>query len=279
MAKWFITGASSGLGLELTKKLLVEGHTVVAAVRRTNILEELRQEYPQTLIVESLDVTETAQIKRVALRHPDVDVVVNNAGGAIIGAMEELTEQDIQQQISLNLLAPIHITRAFLPTFRAKSSGTFIHITSIGGRVSFAAGSLYHAAKFGLEGFAESVSQEVSEFGIKTLIIEPGSIKTGFVANIQWTNESDFYKNSTVGHLRHWIQENGEETTSGDPKKMANVIFNLSQLEHPPLRTTLGIDAYSTLEKAYQNSLSILQSQKELAESVAFEGKMGFIPS
>jgi len=170
----------------LFKKLLVEGHTVVAAVRRTNILEELRQEYPQTLIVESLDVTETAQIKRVALRYPDVDVVVNNAGG---------------------------------------------------------------------------------------------SIKTGFVANIQWTNESDFYKNSTVGHLRHWIQENGEETTSGDPKKMANVIFNLSQLEHPPLRTTLGIDAYSTLEKAYQNSLSILQSQKELAESVAFEGKMGFIPS
>jgi len=279
MAKWLITGASSGLGLALTKKVLSEGHTVVAAVRRVEVLAELTLQYPEQLLVESLDVTQIDKIQDIAKKYSDIDVVVNNAGGAIIGAMEELTEQDIQQQITLNLLAPIHITRAFLPAFRAKKSGTFIHITSIGGRVSFAAGALYHAAKFGLEGFAESVSQEIAEFGIKTLIIEPGSIKTGFVANIHWTEESESYKNSTVGHLRRWIQENGEETTSGDPVKMADAIFNLSQLEQPPLRTTLGADAYSTLEKTYQQSLTVLQAQKELAESVAFEGKTGFIPN
>jgi len=279
MAKWLITGASSGLGLELTKKVLSEGHTVVAAVRRTEVLNDLKQQYAHNLIVESLDVTQFEQINQIAQRYTDLDIVVNNAGGAIIGAMEELTEQDIQQQIALNLLAPIHVTRAFLPAFRAKKAGTFIHITSIGGRVSFAAGALYHAAKFGLEGFAESVNQEIAEFGIKTLIIEPGSIKTGFVANIRWTEESEVYKNSAVGHLRRWIEENGEDTTSGDPVKMADAIFNLSQLEHPPLRTTLGADAYSTLEKTYQHSLTTLQAQKKLAESVAFEGKTGFIPN
>lgn len=277
--KWLITGASGGLGLALTKKALLEGHSVVAAVRRTEALNELKQKYPQTLIVESLDVTQLDQINRVAQSHTDLDIVVNNAGGAIIGAMEELTAQDIQQQIALNLLAPIHITRAFLPAFRAKKSGIFIHISSIGGRVSFAAGALYHAAKFGLEGFAESVSQEISEFGIKTMIIEPGSIKTDFVSNIHWTEESAVYQETTVGHLRRWIQENGEETTSGDPVKMAEVIFNLSQLEQPPLRTALGTDAYQSLVKSYQQNLENLQAQQALAESVAFEGKAGFIPN
>lgn len=279
MAKWLITGASGGLGLALTKKALLEGHSVVAAVRRTEALNALKQKYPETLIVESLDVTQLDQINRVAQSHTDLDIVVNNAGGAIIGAMEELTAQDIQQQIALNLLAPIHIIRAFLPAFRAKKSGLFIHISSIGGRVSFAAGALYHAAKFGLEGFAESVSQEISEFGIKTMIIEPGSIKTDFVSNIHWTEESAVYQETTVGHLRRWIQENGEETTSGDPVKMAEVIFNLSQLEQPPLRTALGADAYQSLVKSYQQNLENLQAQQALAESVAFEGKAGFIPN
>jgi NAD(P)-dependent dehydrogenase (short-subunit alcohol dehydrogenase family) len=114
-----------------------------------------------------------------AARHPDVDVVVNNAGGAVIGALEEVSEADIQQQIALNLLAPVYVTRAFLGALRAKKRGTFIHVSSVGGRAAFPGGSLYHAAKFGLEGFAEAVSQEVAEFGIKTIIIEPGSHQDG----------------------------------------------------------------------------------------------------
>jgi NAD(P)-dependent dehydrogenase (short-subunit alcohol dehydrogenase family) len=276
--KWFITGASSGLGLALTEKVLAEGHRVVAAVRRVDAMQELKQKYPALLEVESLDLTNREQVQAVVARHADVDVVANNAGGAVIGAMEEMTEADIQQQIALNLLAPIHVTRAFLPAMRAKNSGTLLYVSSVGGRAAFPSGSMYHAAKFGLEGFAESVSQEVAEFGIKTIIIEPGSIKTGFVANIRWTQELDAYKDGIVGKLRRQIVEVGEEQASGDPVKMADAIYTVSQMQEPPLRTVLGGDAYAVLDAGYSQSLTALQAQKELAESVMFAGKAGFNP-
>ena len=276
--KWFITGASGGLGLALAEKVLAEGHRVVAAVRRVAALESLKQSWPDQLEVESVDVTRPEQVQAAAARHPDVDVVVNNAGGAVIGAMEELSEADIQQQIALNLLAPINITRAFLPAMRARKHGTFIHVTSVGGRAAFPSGSMYHAAKYGLEGFAEAVSQEVAEFGIKTLIIEPGSIKTGFVANIRWTEELADYKDGVVGKLRQQIKEVGDEYASGDPVKMAGAIYEVSQLPEPPLRTVLGGDAYAVLEAGYTRSLAALQAQKDLANSVMFAGKAGFNP-
>jgi len=276
--KWFITGASGGLGLALTEKVLAQGHPVVAAVRRVEAMQALKQAYPDLLQVESVDLADHEQVRAAAARHPDVDVVVNNAGGAVIGAMEEMSEADIEQQITLNLLAPIHVTRAFLGALRAKKRGTFIHVSSVGGRAAFPGGALYHAAKFGLEGFAEAVSQEIAEFGIKTIIIEPGSIKTGFVANIRWTTELDEYKDSAVGKLRRWIAENGDAYASGDPVKMADAIYTVSQMPEPPLRTVLGGDAYSVLEAGYTRSLAALQTQKDIAESVMFEGKTGFVP-
>ncbi|MGU7768723.1 SDR family NAD(P)-dependent oxidoreductase [Burkholderia sp. MR1-5-21] len=276
--KWFITGASGGLGLALTEHVLTQGHRVVAAVRRVDAMQVLKQAYPDRLEVEAVDLTNRDQVGAVAARHADVDVVVNNAGGAVIGAMEEMSEADIEQQIGLNLLAPIDVTRAFLGALRARRGGTLIYVSSVGGRAAFPSGSLYHAAKFGLEGFAEAVSQEVAEFGIKTIIIEPGSIKTGFVANIRWTRQLDDYHDSAVGKLRRWIQENGEESASGDPVKMADAIYTISQMPEPPLRTVLGADSYAVLEASYTRSLTALQAQKALAESVMFDGKAGFMP-
>jgi NAD(P)-dependent dehydrogenase (short-subunit alcohol dehydrogenase family) len=218
------------------------------------------------------------QVRAIAARHTDIDILVNNAGGAVIGAMEEMSEADIEHQIALNLLAPIHVTRAFLPALRARRQGTLIYVSSVGGRASFPSGSLYHAAKFGLEGFAESVSQEIAEFGIKTIIIEPGSIKTGFVANIRWTQALPEYKDSIVGKLREQIKGFGDDQASGDPEKMAAAIYDVSQLATPPLRTVLGGDAFAVLEAGYARSLAELKAQKALAESVMFAGKTGFNP-
>ncbi|WP_042876396.1 SDR family NAD(P)-dependent oxidoreductase [Cupriavidus necator] len=276
--KWFITGASGGLGLALTEKVLAQGHPVVAAVRRIEAMQALQQAYPGLLEVEAVDVTDPDQVQAVAARHPDMDVVVNNAGGAVIGAMEEASEAEVQQQIALNLLGPIHVTRAFVGALRARRHGTFIHVSSVGGRAGFPSGALYQAAKFGLEGFAEAVSQEIAEFGIKTIIIEPGSIKTGFVANIRWTQELEAYKDGAVGKLRRWIAQEGDANASGDPVKMADAIYAISQMPEPPLRTVLGADAYAVLEAGYSRSLEALKAQKELAESVMFEGKSGFMP-
>lgn len=276
--KWFITGASGGLGLALAEKVLSAGHRVIGAVRRVEALQALKEQYPAQLEVERVDVTRPDEVRAVAARHPDVDVVVNNAGGAVLGAMEEMTEADIEQQIALNLLAPIHVTRAFLGALRARKGGAFIHVSSMGGRVAYGGGSLYHAAKFGLEGFAEAVSQEVADFGIKTIVIEPGSIKTSFMANIHWTQERDEYKDGAVGKLRRWIEENGESQVSGDPAKMADAIYTISQMAQPPLRTVLGADAYAALEAGYTRSLAELQVQQDLAASVMFAGKTGFTP-
>ncbi|MFM0737267.1 SDR family NAD(P)-dependent oxidoreductase [Paraburkholderia xenovorans] len=276
--KWFITGASGGLGVALTEKVLAQGHSVIAAVRRVDAMQALKQKYPELLELEAVDLMSREQIQAAAARHPDVDVVVNNAGGAVIGAMEEMTEADIEQQIGLNLLAPIHVTRAFLPALRSKKRGTFIHVSSVGGRAAFPSGSLYHAAKFGLEGFAEALNLEIAEFGIKTIVIEPGSIKTGFVANIRWTDELDAYRDGAVGNLRRQVKEVGDEYASGDPVKMADAIYTISQLPEPPLRTVLGGDAYAVLEGGYTQSLTALKAQKELAESVMFAGKAGFNP-
>lgn len=277
--KWLVTGASGGLGIETVKRVLRAGHTVVATVLRPESLISWVEKYGRQLIVEKLDVTDIAQINAMAAKHGDVDVIVNNAGGAVIGALEELTYAEIKQQLDLNLVGPIYITRAFLPALRARKSGRIVYITSIGGRVGYASGAMYHAAKFGLEGFAEAVSQEVADFGIKTIIIEPGSMKTNFQASIRWTQETEAYRNSAVGAVRRYIEERGQENNAGDPVKIADAIYELTQQIQPPLRTALGVDCYATLKQAYAGSLKALEAQKKLAESVAFAGKTGFMPN
>ena len=276
--KYFVTGASGGLGLELARKILGEGNRLVAAVRRPETLAELAAEHGERLVIERLDVTSPDQIRQVAARHGDVDVVINNAGGAVIGAMEEMSEAEIRQQLDLNLIAPINLTRAFLPALRARGQGRIVYITSVGGRVGFVGGTLYHAAKFGLEGFAEALAQEIAGFGIQTLIIEPGSMATDFLANIRWTEESDTYRNTAVGALRSYIQHYAEEGLAGDPVKIAAAIYDLTRQDQPPLRTALGVDTFLTLQKAYGEALATLEAQKELAQSVAFAGKTGFMP-
>ncbi|MDR3391867.1 MAG: SDR family NAD(P)-dependent oxidoreductase [Sulfuriferula sp.] len=277
--KWFVTGASGGLGMEIVKRALRAGHTVVATVQRPESLISMAEQYGSQLVIEKLDVTDIGQINAVATKHDDADVIVNNAGGAVIGAMEELTDAEIRQQLDLNLIGPIYITRAFLPALRARRNGRIVYITSIGGRVGFPSGAMYHAAKFGLEGFAEAVSQEVADFGIKTIIIEPGSMKTNFQANIRWTRETEAYRNSAVGAVRRYIEEHGEENNAGDPVKIADAIYGITQQAQPQLRIALGVDTYATLKQAYANSLNVLEAQKELAESVAFAGKTGFMPN
>ncbi len=277
--KWLITGASGGLGLAIVKQVLANGHQVVAGVRRPDVLAKLANEFSSQLQLEKLDVTDVHQIHALAQKHKDIDIIVNNAGGAVIGAMEEHTDDDIKQQLDLNLLAPIHISRAFLPQFRARKSGKIVFITSIGGRTAFAGGSLYHTAKYGLEGFAETLAQEIAEFGIQTLIIEPGSIKSNFLNNIRWTTPSEAYQGTQLAQMREYIAQAGEENISGDPTKMAAAIYELCEQSNPPLRTALGADAFAVLQSAYQNHLDALNAQADLAKSVAIDGKTGFNPN
>jgi len=181
---WLISGVSSGLGRELTEQILQRGDRVVGTVRDTGKVKDLLDRYPQTFQAPVLDVTDASAVRDVVDRAFDevgrVDVVVSNAGYGLFGAAEELTHAQVDHIIATNLTGSIQLIRSALPHLRAQGGGRIIQISSYGGQVAFAGNSLYHASKWGIEGFAESVAQEVAPFGIGVTIVEPGGARTEF---------------------------------------------------------------------------------------------------
>ena len=178
---WLITGVSSGFGRQLTEQLRARGDRVVGTVRDAGKVADLVERYPSAFRIEVLNVTDTAAMRKVVERSfaelGRIDVIVSNAGYGLFGAAEELSDEQINHIIATNLLAPIQLIRAALPRLRAQGGGRIVQISSYGGQVAFAGNSLYHATKWGIEGFVESVAQEVAPFGIGMTIGEPGGAR------------------------------------------------------------------------------------------------------
>ncbi|MER5227345.1 SDR family oxidoreductase [Streptomyces flaveus] len=270
---WFVTGASGGLGRHLTEYALQRGDRVTATVRRPAALEDLREAYGDRLTVEILDVTRPADVDTVVsrtLQSGPVDIVVNNAGYAVVGAAEEMTVEQIRDQIEVLLLAPMLITRAFLKPMREQGGGRIIQISSMGGQIGIPTGSSYHAGKWGLEGFTESVSREVSDFNIHLTLVEPGGTRTGFVSALHYTTETAAYRDNAVGQTRHLLETADDSILTGDPAKLASAIYDTTRRPNPPLRLTLGSDTYDAIHTALTERLTALETQKDLAASVAF---------
>jgi len=181
---WFITGVSSGFGREMTEQLLERGDRVVGTVRDTGKVTDLRERYAEAFHAEILDVTDTAALRDVVERSfarlERIDVIVSNAGYGLFGAAEELSDEQIDRMIATNLVGSIQLIRAVLAHLRAQGGGRIIQISSYGGQVAFPGNSMYHATKWGIEGFVESVAQEVAPFGIGMTIVEPGGARTEF---------------------------------------------------------------------------------------------------
>lgn len=270
---WFVTGASGGLGRRLTEHALQRGDRVTATVRRPAALEDLRETYGDRLNVEILDVTRPADVDRVVsrtLRSGPVDIVVNNAGYAVVGAAEEMTVEQIRDQIEVLLLAPMLITRAFLKPMREQGGGRIIQISSMGGQIGIPTHSSYHAGKWGLEGFTESVSREVCDFNIHLTLVEPGATRTGFASALHYTAETTPYRDNAVGQTRRYLQTADDSVFTGDPAKLAAAIYDTTRHPNPPLRLALGSDTYNTIHAALTARLTALETQKDLAASVAF---------
>src|SRR5689334_14157553 len=182
--KWFITGVSSGFGRELTQQLLERGDTVVGSVRDTGKVSDLAERYPENFHAEVLDMTDRSAIRAVLdrsfTRLGRIDVIISNAGYGLFGAAEEIKDDQVEHIVATNLVGPIHLIRAALPHLRAQGGGRVIQISSYGGQVAFPGTSLYHATKWGIEGFVESVAQEVAPFGVGMTIVEPGGARTEF---------------------------------------------------------------------------------------------------
>jgi NAD(P)-dependent dehydrogenase (short-subunit alcohol dehydrogenase family) len=273
MRHWFITGASGGLGHHLAEQALRHGDRVTATARDRAALDDLAEAHGDRLTVETLDLTRPAEVTAVigrTLRSGPVDVVVNNAGYAVVGAAEEMTVEQVRDQLEVLLLAPMLITRAFLPSMRAQGGGRIIQISSMGGQIAVPTHSAYHAGKWGLEGFTESVAREVADFGIHLTIVEPGGTRTGFASALRYTEETAAYRDNAVGRTRRRLETIGDDVLTGDPAKLAAVIFRTTRDPNPPLRLALGSDTYDAVHAALSERLAALEAQKDLAATVAF---------
>jgi len=271
---WFITGVSSGFGRKLTGQLLERGDRVVGTVRRPESVADLVERHPDTFHAELLDVTDTKAIRNVVDRSftelGRIDVIVSNAGYGLFGAAEELSDEQIERIIDTNLLGSIALIRAVLPHLRAQGGGRIIQISSYGGQVAFAGNSLYHATKWGIEGFVESVSQEVASFGIGMTIVEPGGARTEFrYGGAQVADPMPVY-DGTPAHafLRMLDPKNG--LAPGDPARMATAIVASVDDEPAPMRMILGSEALRTALTVLKTRVAAFEAQTELAASTDF---------
>ncbi|MEV3973632.1 oxidoreductase [Streptomyces sp. NPDC050698] len=247
---WLITGASSGFGRAIAEAALAAGDVVVGAARRPQALDDLVAAHPDRVEALRLDVADTgaaeAAVRDVVARHGRIDVLVNNAGRTHVGAFEETTEDELRALFDVHVFGPAALTRAVLPHMRGRRSGAIVQMSSMGGQLSFAGFSAYSATKFALEGMSEGLADEVAEFGVKVLIVEPGAFRTGLFEAGRAGASADSGVYGKVSRTRGAV-EGGDGTQPGDPAKAAALILAALDAESTPLRLPLGDDGVSAV--------------------------------
>jgi len=271
---WFITGVNSGFGRQLTEQLLKRGDRVVGTVRNIGKVVDPLKRYPKTFRADVLDVTDTAAIREVVERSfaqlERIDVIISNAGYGLFGAAEELSDQQIDHIVATNLVGSIQLIRAALPHLRAQGGGRIIQISSYGGQVAFPGNSMYHATKWGIEGFVESVAQEVASFGIGMTIVEPGGARTEFRhGSAQVAKLMPIY-DGTPAHTFLRMLDPKQGLAPGDPARMAARIIESVDIEPAPLRMMLGSQALESTLTTLRKRIAGFEAQTELAASTDF---------
>lgn len=271
MRTWFITGATGGIGGALTERLLDRGERVAAVARRIEKLDALAAAHGDRLWRAVLDVTDPGGIRETVDEAisalGSIDVVASCAGYALFGAAEELRDEDVERQIATNLLGSIRLIRAFLPHFRAREEGRIVQLSSEAGQMTYPGLSLYHATKWGIEGFCDSLAAEVASFNVHVTLVEPGRVATDFDANaVMAAPKLETYRKGPVGMLLSLLSL-GKMPPVSDPVRLADAIIAASEQEMPPRRLTLGSDGYRNIHRALSRRLSELEAQKEIAAS------------
>ena len=267
---WFITGTSSGIGRALTEHALERGDSVVATLRKPDALQTLERRHGARLKTMVLDVTDGAAVRqtvsRAFLELDRIDVVVSNAGYGLFGAAEELADEQIRHQVDTNLIGSIQVIRAALPQLHAQGGGRIVQISSEGGQVAYPNFSVYHATKWGIEGFVEAVAQEVASFNIQFTLVEPGPAKTNFRSGMVSSPAMAAYDQTASGELRRSIAS-GTFALRGDPQKMARAVFDSVMQSPAPKRLALGGDTYARIRASLEDRLAVLDAQKAIALS------------
>jgi NAD(P)-dependent dehydrogenase (short-subunit alcohol dehydrogenase family) len=252
---WFITGCSKGFGRFWAEAALERGDKVAATARDESSLAPLAEKYGDSVLTMALDVQDhDADFAAVQKAHEvfgRLDVVVNNAGYGLFGAVEEVSEAQARDQIETNLFGALWVTQAALPIMREQGSGHIIQVSSIGGRLATAGLAAYQAAKWAVGGFSEVLAREVGPFGIKVTVLEPGGMQTDWAgSSMRVPPVSEPYQ-PTVGVMAR-MHGDGGATALGDPAKVAQVVLTVAGMAEPPLRLILGSEAYAYAMAAAQ---------------------------
>jgi NADP-dependent 3-hydroxy acid dehydrogenase YdfG len=260
---WFITGASTGFGRLLAEEVLKAGGKVIATARNLDKVKDLEAQYPQTAKALALDVADAGQVDSAVTQafaqFGQVDVLVNNAGYGVAGAIEEVSEAEFMPMFETNVFGLLRVTRAFLPHLRKQRSGHILNLSSIGGLVASPGIGFYNATKFAVEGLSEALAGELAPLGLRVTIIEPGPFRTDFLGRsgvVAKTRIADY--DSTAGNMRKYFAEN-DGKQKGDPLRAVYAMMQVVDSPQPPLRLLLGASA---LERS-RNKLS--NWEKEIA--------------
>jgi NAD(P)-dependent dehydrogenase (short-subunit alcohol dehydrogenase family) len=270
---WFITGASKGFGREWAEAALERGDRVAATARKPETLDALVAKYGDNVLPLKLDVTDRdagqAAVRQTAEHFGHLDVVVNNAGYGHFGTVEELTEDELRNQLETNLFGAVWITQAALPIMREQRSGHIIQVSSIGGISAFPTVGAYHASKWALEGLSQSLAQEVAGFGIHVTLIEPGGFST------DWSGPSSVHSDENPAYDAIRAAAKNRPTAAakpGDPTATRDPILKIVDADEPPLRVFFGKIPLSIATKDYESRLATWNAWQPLSEEAQGSG-------
>ena len=271
---WFITGCSSGLGQALCQRVLERGDRVVCTARKLEALDEFKVRFPQQAIPLVLDVTDAAAVERAvdqALKQTGgIDVLVNNAGYGVVGALEEFDERAVHAAFDANVYGPYRLIRAFLPSMRQRKTGHILNVSSMAGLVGIPGFTFYSATKFAVEGMSEALAQEVAGFGIKVTLIEPGPFRTAFRGRNLYSAPAMAVYAENVGRFRKTLAET-DGKQPGDPRRGADAMIAVVEAENPPLRLPMGEVCLNMFRQKLERVSAELDRWQSLSLATSFE--------
>jgi NAD(P)-dependent dehydrogenase (short-subunit alcohol dehydrogenase family) len=272
---WLITGSAAGFGRDLAEAVLARGERLVATARHPEQLQELASRYPEQLLPLSLDVTNQVQAHEAVHRAIDkfgrIDVLVNNAGYGLVGAVEEVDDTEVRHQFETNVFGTLNVTRAVLPFMREQHSGHILMISSVGGFTGAIGFGIYNASKFAIEGFSEAMAQEIAPLGLHLTIVEPGYFRTNFAGRslVRAQHEISSYRQTSGATRERMTQVNGKQP--GDPLRAVQAMIQVVDAANPPLRLVLGTDALDRIRAKLASVASELDTWEETTINTAFE--------
>lgn len=271
---WLITGVSSGLGRALAEAVIAHGDFVVGTFRDAVQADQFTNRHKPDALGLLLDLTDAAATERLVARLEQdfgrLDVLVNNAGYGLAGAVEETSEAEARALFEANVFGPLRLTQRVLPLLRAQGHGHIVQISSHGGIKAFAGFGLYNASKFALEGFSEALAQEIAPLGLRLTLVEPGPFRTGFAGGRfrQAAQHLPAYDGTAGAFRQRMAAVDGQQ--EGDPAKAAQAIIALVQMENPPLRLPLGKVALNTIQAKIDAVQQDLDAGREVAAGAVF---------